>query len=160
LEPPTRTAVRPIGESWQVANDEVAFGALVDRLRELTPALIVLEATGGIQLPVVGALAAAGLPLVAMNPRQVRDFAKATGKLAKTDRIDAQVLAHFADAVRPEVRPLPDAATRELAILVARRRQLLDARCRAEPLLRRATPRPSPDSRTHHLAQPLPRRTG
>jgi transposase len=110
-------AVRPTGESWQVANDEIAFGALVDRLRELAPTLIVLEATGGFQLPVVGALAAAGLPVVAMNPRQVRDFAKATGKLAKTDRIDAQVLAHFADAVRPEVRPLPDAATRELAIL-------------------------------------------
>lgn len=76
-----------------------------------------LEATGGIHLPVV-----------ALNPRQVRDFAKATGKLAKTDRIDAQVLAHFAEAVRPEVRPLPDAATEELAILVARRRQLMEMR--------------------------------
>ena len=134
-------AIRPTGESWQVANDEVAFGALVDRLRELAPTLIVLEATGGIQLPVVGALAAAGLPVVAMNPRQVRDFAKATGKLAKTDRIDAQVLAHFADAIRPEVRPLPDAATRELAILVARRRQLLEMRVAEQNRSRGVPPR-------------------
>src|SRR5437879_485425 len=104
-------AVRPSSESWQVANDEIAFGGLVDRLRSVAPTLIGPEATGGIQLPVVAALAAAGLPVVALNPRQVRDFAKATGKLAKTDRIDAKVLAHFAEAIRPEVRPLPDAAT-------------------------------------------------
>jgi transposase len=142
-------AVRPTGESWQVANDEVAFGALVDRLRELVPTLIVLEATGGIQLPVVGALAAAGLPVVAMNPRQVRDFAKATGKLAKTDRIDAQVLAHFADAVRPEVRPLPDAATRELAILVARRRQLLEMRVAEQNRSRGVPPRIRAQIREH-----------
>jgi transposase len=142
-------AVRPTGESWQVPNDEVAFGALVDRLRELAPTLIVLEATGGIQLPVVGALAAAGLPVVAMNPRQVRDFAKATGKLAKTDRIDAQVLAHFADAVRPEVRPLPDAATRELAILVARRRQLLEMRVAEQNRSRGVPPRIQAQIREH-----------
>ncbi len=142
-------AVRPTGESWQVANDEVAFGALVDRLRELAPTLIVLEATGGIQLPVVGALAAAGLPVVAMNPRQVRDFAKATGKLAKTDRIYAQVLAHFADAVRPEVRPLPDAATRELAILVARRRQLLEMRVAEQNRSRGVPPRIRAQIREH-----------
>ncbi len=142
-------AVRPTGESWQVANDEVAFGALVDRLCELAPTLIVLEATGGIQLPVVGALAAAGLPVVAMNPRQVRDFAKATGKLAKTDRIDAQVLAHFADAVRPEVRPLPDAATRELAILVARRRQLLEMRVAEQNRSRGVPPRIRAQIREH-----------
>ena len=142
-------AVRPTGESWQVANDEVAFGALVDRLHELAPTLIVLEATGGIQLPVVGALAAAGLPVVAMNPRQVRDFAKATGKLAKTDRIDAQVLAHFADAVRPEVRPLPDAATQELAILVARRRQLLEMRVAEQNRSRGVPPRIRAQIREH-----------
>ncbi len=121
-------AVRPISETWQVANDEVAFGDLVERVRQLKPSLIVLEATGGIHLPVVAALAAAKLAVVAVNPRQARDFAKATGKLAKTDRIDAQVLAHFAEAVRPEVRALPDAATQELAILVARRRQLMEMR--------------------------------
>jgi transposase len=142
-------AVRPTGESWQVANDEVAFGALVDRLQELAPTLIVLEATGGLQLPVVGALAAAGLPVVAMNPRQVRDFAKATGKLAKTDRIDAQVLAHFADAVRPEMRPLPDAATRELAILVARRRQLLEMRVAEQNRSRGVPPRIRAQIREH-----------
>jgi transposase len=79
-------------------------------------------------LPVVAALAAAKLPVAAVNPRQARDFAKATCKLAKTDRIDAQVLAHFAEAVRPEVVPLPDAATQELAVLVARRRQLIEMR--------------------------------
>src|SRR2546425_8955592 len=99
-------AVRPTGEAWQVANDETAFSDLIERLREIKPVLTVLEATGGIHLPVVAALAAAKLPVVAVNPRQARDFAKATGKLAKTDRIDAQVLAHFAEAVRPEVRPL------------------------------------------------------
>ena len=121
-------AVRPTGEAWQLSNDERAFGDLVERLRQFKPALIVLEATGGIHLPVVAALAAAKLPVVAINPRQARDFAKATGKLAKTDRIDAQVLAHFADAVRPEVRPLPDAATTELAGLIARRRQLVEMR--------------------------------
>ena len=100
-----------MGEVWQVTNDEIAFGDLVERVRQLKPSLIVLEATGGFHLPVVAALAAAKLPVVAINPRQARDFAKTTGKLAKTDRIDAQVLAHFAEAVRPQVRPLPDAAT-------------------------------------------------
>ena len=85
-----------------------------------------LEATGGFELPVLAALGSAGLPVVAVNPRQVRDFAKATGKLAKTDAIDARVLAHFADAVRPAVRPLPDAATLALGALVTRRRQLVE----------------------------------
>jgi transposase len=132
-------AVRPTGENWQVANDEVAFDDLIKRIGALKPALIVLEATGGIHLPVVAALAAAKLPVVALNPRQVRDFAKATGKLAKTDRIDALVLAHFAEAVRPEVRPLPDAATQELATLVARRRQLMEMRV-AEQNRSRGTP--------------------
>ena len=132
-------AVRPSGEAWQVRNDDVAFCDLVERVRKLKPSLIVLEATGGIHLPVVAALAAAKLPVVAVNPRQARDFAKATGRLAKTDRIDAQVLAHFAEAVRPEVRPLADAATQELAILVARRRQLMEMRV-AEQNRSRGTP--------------------
>ena len=87
--------------------------------------------------------------MIAMNPRQVRDFAKATGKLAKTDRIDAQVLAHFADAIRPEVRPLPDAATRELAILVARRRQLLEMRVAEQNRSRGAPPRIRTQIREH-----------
>jgi transposase len=152
-------AIRPAGEAWQIANDEIAFGDLVERMRVIKPSLIVLEATGGIHLPVVAALAAAKLPVVALNPRQVRDFAKATGKLAKTDRIDAQVLAHFAEAVRPEVRPLPDAATQELALLVARRRQLMEMRVAEQNRSRGAPPRIRSQIREHiewlnrHLAE-------
>lgn len=119
-------ASRPAGEAWRVANDTTGIAALVARVRSLGPSLIVLEATGGLELPVVAALGSAGLPAVAVNPRQVRDFAKAIGKLAKTDAIDAQVLAHFADGVRPAVRPLPSAATQALGALVTRRRQLVE----------------------------------
>jgi transposase len=119
-------ASRPAGEHWQVTNDPAGIATLVPRVRALRPTLIVLEATGGLELPVLAALGSVGLPVVAVNPRQVRDFAKATGKLAKTDAIDAQVLAHFAEAVRPAVRPLPDAATRALGELVTRRRQLVE----------------------------------
>ena len=119
-------AVRPSGETWRVGNEEAASAALVVRLRALAPTLIVLEATGGLEWPITAALAAAGLPVVVVNPRQVRDFARATGTLAKTDRLDATVLAHFADAVRPQPRPLPDATSRTLAALMARRRQLVE----------------------------------
>jgi transposase len=111
---------------WTVDYTERELTPLVARLTALAPALIVLEATGGLEIRVVGAVAAAGLPVVVVNPRQVRDFAKATGHLAKTDTLDAAVLAHFAAAVRPPVRPLPDAATQGLAVLVTRRRQLVD----------------------------------
>jgi transposase len=119
-------ASRPAGEHWQIPNDPAGIAGLLPRLRALQPTLIVLEATGGLELPVLAALGSAGLPVVAVNPRQVRDFAKAIGKLAKTDAIDARVLAHFADAVRPVVRALPDAATRALGALVTRRRQLVE----------------------------------
>ena len=119
-------AARPGGAAWAVANDEAGAAALVARLRGLAPALVVLEATGGLELPAVGALAAAGLPVAVVNPRQVRDFARATGTLAKTDRLDAAVLARFAEAVRPAPRPLPDADARELAALLARRRQVVE----------------------------------
>jgi transposase len=119
-------ATRPTGDCWQVGNDTTGISALVARLRAFKPVLIVLEATGGLEVPLLAALGSVGLPVVAVNPRQVRDFAKATGRLAKTDALDAQVLAHFADAVRPAVRPLPDAATRALSALVARRRQLVE----------------------------------
>ena len=118
--------VRPAGEQWQVANTETGISALVPQLRALSPTLIVLEATGGLEVALLAALGSAGLAAVAVNPRQVRDFAKAVGKLAKTDALDAQVLAHFADAVQPEVRPLPDAATLALGALVTRRRQLVE----------------------------------
>jgi len=119
-------STQPTEERWTVANDERGVRTLVERLRSLEPQLIVLEATGGYELLCVAALAAAGLPVVVVNPRQVRDFAKATGQLAKTDRIDADILARFADKVRPTVRPLADADAQELAALLARRRQLLD----------------------------------
>lgn len=118
-------AVRPQDEGWSVANDESGIVEAVSRLQAVRPTLVVLEATGGMEFPVTGALAAAGLPVVVMNPRQVRDFAKATGQLAKTDRIDAGVLARFGEAVRPEVRPLPEACTQELRALLTRRRQLV-----------------------------------
>jgi len=119
-------AVRPSGETWTAAHDEAGLSALVARLRDLTPTLIVLEATGGWEVAVAGALAAAALPVAVMNPRQVRDFARSTGTLAKTDRLDAQMLAQFAEAVRPEPRPLPDVQAQELTALLQRRRQLVE----------------------------------
>lgn len=121
-------AVRPSGEQGTVAHDEGGLGQLVTRLRAVRPTLIVLEATGGYELPVVRALVEARFPVVVVNPRSVRDFAKATGQLAKTDQIDARVLARFAEQVRPPVRPWPAAATQELSALLARRRQLLEMR--------------------------------
>lgn len=119
-------AVHRPATRWTVDYTEATLPSLVARLTALAPALIVLEATGGLEGPLVGAVAAAGLPVVVVNPRQVRDFAKATGRLAKTDTLDAAVLAHFAAAVQPAVRPLPDAATQGLAAVVTRRRQLVD----------------------------------
>src|SRR5688572_16739916 len=119
-------ATRPNGERWSVRNAEAEVQALTARLSAMTPTLIVLEATGGYELLCVAALAAAGLPVVVVNPRQVRDFAKATGQLAKTDHIDAAILALFAERVRPAVRPIADEAAQELDALLARRRQLLE----------------------------------
>ncbi|MGI9040090.1 MAG: IS110 family transposase [Gemmatimonadales bacterium] len=107
-------------------NAEAGHAALVAALTAVAPRLIVLEATGGYERAVTVALAAAGLPVVVVNPRQVRDFAKATGRLAKTDRLDAAVLAQFAERVQPAVRAVPDAAAQELRALVTRRRQLVD----------------------------------
>lgn len=119
-------AARPSSERWTVANDERGVKTLAERLTRERPELIVLEATGGYELLCVAALAAAALPVVVVNPRQVRDFAKATGQLAKTDRIDADILALFAERVRPAVRPIADADAHELDALLARRRQLLE----------------------------------
>jgi transposase len=119
-------ACRPDGVRWTAPNDAEGIAATVARLRSLRPRLIVLEATGGYERVVVAALAAAGLPIVVANPRQVRDFAKATGQLAKTDDLDADLLALFADRVRPTPRPLPDAVVQQLDALMTRRRQLLD----------------------------------
>ena len=118
-------AVRPTGQMWTISNDESGIRELVSRLKALDPAMVVLESTGGLELPSVAALAAAALPVAIVNPRQVRDFARATGTLAKTDALDAVALAHFADAVRPVVRPLKDAETQVLSSLVARRHQIV-----------------------------------
>jgi transposase len=118
-------ARRPEGR-FVVPNNETGLAHVVERLRALPVALIVLEATGGLALPLIGALVAAELPVVVANPRQARDFAKAPGKLAKTDPLDAQILAHFADVIRPVPRPLPDEHTQALAALLARRRQLIE----------------------------------
>src|SRR5690242_15895314 len=120
--------VRPAGLAFRVANDEEGIAELVGRLRDLQPAGLVLEATGGYEIPVVAALAAAGLAPAVVNPRQARRFAEAAGRQAKTDPIDAAVLAHFAEAVRPEPRPVPDADARALGDLLARRRQLVQMR--------------------------------
>ena len=118
-------AVRPTGRRWVMSYDEARSKELVSQMVDLGPALVLLEATGGLELPLVAALAAAALPVVVINPRQVRDFARATGTLAKTDSLDAAVLAHFADAVRPSVRPLRDAEAQVLNSLTARRRQVM-----------------------------------
>ncbi len=118
-------AVRPTAETWQVAHDEAGISALVPQLQARAPTLSVLAATGGSHGAVTAARAPAGLPVVVVHPRQVRACAQAVGILAKTDRIDARVLAHCADAVRPAPRPRPEAATQELRALVRRRRQLI-----------------------------------
>ena len=118
-------AVRPTDDRWEVPHDQKGIRKLVSQLQALDPAMVLLEATGGLELSLVAALAAAALPVVVVNPRQVRDFARATGKLAKTDSLDAAVLAHFAEAVRPPVRPLRDAETQALNSLAARRHQVM-----------------------------------
>jgi transposase len=118
--------LRPSGEALAVGRDAAGLTVLVERLAELAPSLVVLEATGGFEVTVAAALTAAQLPLAVVNPRQIRDFARATGRLAKTDRLDAEAIARFAEAVRPEPRPIPDAAARALGELVARRRQIVE----------------------------------
>ena len=131
-------AVRPTGQTWTITYDDAGVQELVSQLKTPEPALVLLEATGGLELPMVVALATAALPVVVVNPRQVRDFAKATGTLAKTDTLDAAVLAHFADAIRPDVRPLRDAETQVLASLVARRHQVVAMLVSEKNRLRRA----------------------
>lgn len=118
--------VLPGNQAWSTRNDDASVATLVLRLAALEPTLIVLEATGGLERRILAALLAAKLPAVAVNPRQVRDFAKARGYLAKTDALDARVLAEFAERIRPEVRPARDEETRELEALLVRRRQVVD----------------------------------
>ena len=119
-------AVRPSGEAFVVERNAAGLELLAGRLRELSPHIVALEATGGFETVAAATLAAAALPVVVVNPAQIRAFAKALGQRAKTDPIDAAVIAHFAEATKPEPRPLPDAATRLLADLVARRRQIVE----------------------------------
>jgi transposase len=118
--------VRPSGETFVVTRDDEGLERLVERLRALAPALVTLEATGGYETVVASALAAEHLPLAVVNPRQIRDFARSTGKLAKTDRLDAAAIAHFAEAVRPAARRLADGEAQALGELVARRRQVIE----------------------------------
>jgi len=118
--------IRPSAQSFAASRDGKGLEQLVSELRRFAPALIVLEATGGFEITVAAALASAGLPLAVVNPRQIRDFARAMGRLAKTDALDAEVIALFAERIRPEPRPLADADSRSLADLVARRRQVVE----------------------------------
>lgn len=118
--------VRPTGETFRVPHDDAGLATLVERLRPLTPTLVVLEATGGYETTVAATLAGADLPLAVVNPRQIRDFARASGQLAKTDALDARIIALFAEAIRPLARPLADEQAVELRQLIARRRQLVE----------------------------------
>ena len=118
--------VFPSDESFAVRRDSGGLAVLVERLKTLNPYLVVLEATGGFEVTVAAAVAAAQIPLAVVNPRQIRDFARSTGQLAKTDALDAKAIARFAEAVRPEPRPVPDAQARALGELVARRRQIVE----------------------------------
>jgi transposase len=142
-------ALWPAGDAGQLANDDAGIAALVQQCQRLAPERIVLEATGGYEVACATALLAAGLPVVVVNPRQVRDFAKAIGRLAKTDTLDARVLAQFAAAIRPELRTLPNEASRELEALVARRRQLVGMQTMEKNRLQQALPKLRPAIREH-----------
>lgn len=142
-------AVRPSGEQWTSPHDDEGIAALVTRLQALGPTLVVLEATGGRELALAGALAAAQVPTAIVNPRQVRDFAKAIGQLAKTDALDAQVLARFAEVIRPEPRALPDAQAQELAAVLTRRRQVVAMLTAEQQRLSTTLPAVRPRVETH-----------
>jgi transposase len=142
-------ALRPCGEQWHIAYVPQEIAALVQRLQDKRPTLIVLEATGALELPLVSALASQGLPVAVINPRQTHDFAKSLGRLAKTDHLDAQVLAHYAEAIRPTPRPLPDAQQQALSALVVRRNQVLEMMTAERNRLRLAHPTTQPDIREH-----------
>ncbi len=142
-------AVRPSDRTWSMPYGDDDVELLVAQLQDLSPTAVVLEATGGIELPLVAALATASLPVVVVNPRQVRDFAKSTGQLAKTDRLDAMVLAHFAEAVRPPIRPLRDAETQVPSAVLARRRQVSSIILAEKNRLSRAIPEVSRRIQAH-----------
>jgi len=142
-------AARPTGTSWSVSYDSDGVDDLVAQLKDLKPAGVITESTGGLELPLVAALAASSLPVAVVNPRQVRDFAKSTGQLAKTDRLDAQVLAHFGEAVRPPIRPLRDADTQALGAVLARRWQVMGILVAEKNRMRRAAAEVRPSIEAH-----------
>jgi transposase len=142
-------ALRPMDDHWHVSNDELGITSLVARLQAVQPTLVVLEATGGLEVPVIGALAEAGLPVVVVHPRHARELAKATGRLAKTDPLDAQGLAHFAEAVRPTPRPLPEAQAQALSALLTRRRPLVQMLTAERRRLQSAPQRMRADIQAH-----------
>lgn len=144
--------VLPSGEAFAVAGDEAGLAELVRRLAPLAPERVVLEASGGYEQVVAAQLAAAGLPVCVVNPRQVRAFAQAQGRLEKTDALDAEVIAAFAEAIRPELRPLPEPEQRALAALVARRRQLVDMLVAEKLRLDQAQGRPLKRRIAEHVA--------
>jgi transposase len=142
-------AVYPSNQMFNFENDQNGLDQLAQRLEDLKPQLIVFESTGGYELLAVTTLYAARLPVVVINARQIRDFAKSVGKLAKTDTIDAQVIAHFASAVRPELRPLKDKLTQALTALVTRRRQIVEMIVAESNRLASATTQNRRDIKTH-----------
>ena len=150
-------ATRPADQHWSVSYDAAGVEALVAKLQVLEPAAVILEATGGLELPLVAAVAAAALPVAVVNPRQVRDFARSTGQLAKNDQLDARILAHFGEAVRPPIRPLRDADTQVFGAMLARRRQMVAILVAEKNRLSRALPevRPRIEAHINWLGQEL-----
>ncbi|TXT26740.1 MAG: transposase [Gallionellaceae bacterium] len=144
--------IEPLGQTLHVAYDEAGVRQVVSRLKEVSPALIVIEATGGLEVRIATELAGIGLPVAVINPRQARDFAKAMGRLAKTDQVDAAVLAAFAKTIRPQARPLKDADTRALDDMVSRRRQLIGIRVQETLRLGTAASKPLQKSLNQHIA--------
>lgn len=144
--------IEPAVQTLHVAYDEAGISQIVGRLKEVNPTLIVIEATGGLEVRIATELACKGLPVAVINPRQARDFAKATGQLAKTDQVDAAVLAAFAKAIRPQVRPLKDEDTRALDDMVSRRRQLINMRVQETLRFGTAASKPLQKSLNKHIA--------
>lgn len=142
-------AVLPSGEIWSFEHDEAGMEALAQKLGELHPESVIVEATGGLERTLVAILAAAAIPVIVVNPRQVRDFAKATGQLAKTDSIDAMILALFGQRVLPELRELPDEETQALEALLVRRRQIIDMLVAENNRVDLAPPRIATDLKAH-----------
>lgn len=143
--------IQPAGQTVLLPHNEPGITEATRQLLKAQPRLVVLEATGGLETALAAALISAGVPVAVVNPRQVRDYAKATGQLAKTDRIDALVLADFARAIRPEVRPMKDTLTRELDERVTRRRQLVEMRVQESLRLGRASGAAKKPQKPHRL---------